>query len=336
MGEYRAYTVGVKLVSSVGSEFQSDTIFGQFCWALRFLEGEAVLKDFLSSYEKEKAPPLLISNGFPKGYVAKPMLIPVSQQQLGRILGESNRLEASSKIKTIKRMSIMPKALLKELQKEVITPRNLFEAMYRSYGTMVTEEHGRRASVVQHNTIDRARGSVRDGGLYASDEVFFHPEAGHFEIYLKTTYFSRDDLVRVFRYMGNEGFGRDASTGKGHFRCEVEDGIELPEPEQPNAFMTLSAYVPAEDDPVRGYYGVLHKYGKLGGLYAKGGAEVFRNPFKVPLIMFSAGSTFFDADYGRAKVYGRLLDHVHANKDIRHYAYAFPIGMNIEDTHEDV
>ena len=335
MGEYRQYTVGLKLVSSVGSELQSDTIFGQFCWALRFLEGEDTLKDFLAVYEKEKAPPLLISNGIPKNYVAKPILPPVSQGQLAIILGTSNRLEASSKIKTIKRMSIMPKALFKELQGKVISPENLFEMMYRSYDTVVAEQDGRRSLVIQHNTIDRARGGVREGGLFASDEVFFHPEAGHFEIYLKTNYFSRDELSRIFVYMGNEGFGRDASTGKGHFRSEIEDGIDLPEPKQPNAFMTLSSYVPTEDDPVRGYYGVIHKYGKLGGLYAKGGVEVFRNPFKVPLVMFSAGSTFFDADYGGDKVYGGLLGHVHANKDIRHYAYAFPIGINLEDTDED-
>jgi len=111
----------------------------------------------------------------------------------------------------------MPKALLKELQNKAITPKNLFETMYRSYDTLIDEQYHSMALLVRHNTIDRARGNVREGGLYANNEVFFDPEAGHYEIYLRTNYFGHDDLSRVFRYMGNEGFGRDASTGKGHF-----------------------------------------------------------------------------------------------------------------------
>lgn len=100
--------------------------------------------------------------------------------------------------------------------------------------------------------------------------------------------------------------------------------------------MTLSSYIPTENDPTEGYYNIVHKFGKLGGLYAKGVAEVYGNPFKVPLIMFSAGSVFFDKNYKPGKIYGSLLKNVHKNEAIRHYAYAFPIGVNIEDSHEDI
>ena len=102
--------------------------------------------------------------------------------------------------------------------------------------------------------------------------------------------------------------------------------------------MTLSSFIPKENDPVEGYYHILLKYGKLGGLYAKGISEVNNNPFKKPLIMFSAGSVFYDKEYRKGKTYGALLDDVHHNKEIRHYAHAFPIGINlkVEDRYEDL
>jgi CRISPR/Cas system CSM-associated protein Csm4 (group 5 of RAMP superfamily) len=137
-------------------------------------------------------------------------------------------------------------------------------------------------------------------------------------------------------YISVEGFGRDGSIGKGHFKFTIKEGIDVPEAENPNAFMSLASYIPTTNDPTKGYYSIIHKYGKLGGLYSKGVPEVYRNPFKVPLIMLSAGSIFFDRDYHENKVYGSLVDHVHQNEDIRHYAYAYPIGINIEGQDEDV
>jgi CRISPR-associated protein Csm4 len=165
-------------------------------------------------------------------------------------------------------------------------------------------------------------------------EFFYDKDNGRFEIYLKTNYFSSDDLERIFEYVAEEGFGKDKSTGKGYFTFEIKEGIDLLETQEPNAFMTLSSFIPTEQDPTIGYYRILHKYGKLGGLYAKGSHDVVGNPFKRPLIMFSPGSTFYDDTYSSAKVYGSLLNNVHHNDKIRHYAYAFPIGINLGEIYE--
>jgi len=103
----------------------------------------------------------------------------------------------------------------------------------------------------------------------------------------------------------------------------IEERIDLPEWENPNSFMTLSSFIPAKADPTKGYYRVLKKHGKLGGMYAHD------NPFKRPLLMFQAGSIFFDEPV--KSNYGSLLPDVHhKQKDVRHYAYAFPIGLRIE------
>jgi len=255
---------------------------------------------------------------------------------LESIYGNENRSENSFRIKTIKKRDIIPKEKFKVLLHDKITPAKLFRALDDSYDETMELKKKQQSMTIQHNTIDRIKGSVRKGGLFSQEETFFDDGFGVFEVYLKTVYFSFKDLERIFEYISSGGFGRDKSTGKGYFTFEIYEGIDLPEAVEPNAFMTLSSYIPKEDDPTDGYYNIIHKYGKLGGLYAKGISEVNGNPFKVPLLMFSSGSVFFDENFEQNKVYGSLLKNVHQNKDIRHYAYAFPVGINVEDRYEEI
>lgn len=338
MKEYENYTIDISLKSPIVTQFQSDTIFGHICWAIRFLQWGIPdkLHDFLNAYDNGQPPPLLVSNGFPKGYLPKPLIPPITQQELEDVIGTENRISDSFKVKTIKNTAIISKGDFFQLQKGKITPLELFKMMFERHQVIVDESRKFQAMVVQHNTVNRIEGKVKTG-LYSQEEVFYDEDSGKFEIYLRTNYFGIDDLQRIFGYIKEQGFGRDKSTGKGYFDIdEIKVGIDLPQCEKPNAFMTLSSYIPTENDPTNGYYGMLLKYGKLGGLYAKGVPEVGRNPFKKPLIMFSVGSTFYDTGYSNGRAYGSLLRGVHHNDEIRHYAYAFPIGINLEDKYEDI
>jgi len=339
MTKYRDYTIEITLESPIITSFQSDTIFGHICWAIRFLyqNGEDKLRGFLDDYDINKElPPLLVSNGFPLGYLPKPVIPPITQKGIDEIVGKENRIENSFKIKTLRKLPLLPKNDFDKLQLGIITPKSLFQGMSESYKAIMKDLANEQSMVVQHNTVNRMEGKVKRG-LYAQEETFFDFNAGKFVIYLKTYCFSREELKNIFTFIGDGGFGRDKSTGKGYFTFEVNEGIDLHEAENPNAFMTLSSFIPKENDPVEGYYQTLLKYGKLGGLYAKGTPEVNNNPFKKPLIMFSAGSVFYDKEYRIGKPYGALLDDVHHNKGIKHYAHAFPIGINLkaEDRYED-
>jgi CRISPR-associated protein Csm4 len=341
MNEYRDYTIEVSLKSPIVTQFQSDTIFGHICWAIRFIYGEASdkINVFLNSYDNSEYPPLLVTNGFPKGYLSKPIIQPIKQEELESIVDTEDRIENSFKIKNIKKIEYITKDHFNYLQKERITPIKLFRIMFDKYDSIVSDLSKEQSSIVQHNTINRIEGIVKTGGLYSQEEFFYDFEdinSGIFEIYLKTHFFSKEELKRIFEYIKIEGFGKDKSTGRGYFDFEIKDGIDLPESENPNAFMTLSSYIPAEMDPVKGYYQTFLKFGKLGGLYAKGTPEVGGNPFKKPLIMFSAGSTFYDSNFSCGKTYGSLLNDVHPNNKIRHYALAFPLGIHLEDNHEEI
>jgi len=329
MSGYKDYTIVIRLKSPVVTPFQADTIFGHICWAIKLLKWkeEDRLADFLDSYNEE--PPLLVSNGFPEGYLPKPVLPPVTQDFLKSIFQEKDLIEKAYRIKAIKELDIIPVSTLELLQRETITSEKLFNDMNESFKEIESMKTKQERAIVQHNTINRM-GLKSEGGLYSQEETFFAGGSGIYNIYLRTNYFSSEEIEKIFSYISTDGFGRDKSTGKGHFEFDIKGGVDLPEAEKPNAFMTLSSYVPSKGDPVEGYYRPLHKYGKLGGIFAKGVSKVNGNPFKKPLIMFSAGSVFKD-NYEKNKVYGQLLDKVHQNEKIRHYAYAFPLGIRIKD-----
>ena len=305
----KGYTVHLEMQSTLVTEFQSDTIFGHICWAVRYLQwpqGER-LSNFLMAYQPGQTPPLLVSNGFPKGCLPKPVIPPVTQVELERIALNDNRIAKSFIIKSIKKMPLILKEDFIKMQKAEITPVKLFETLYGRYGKGFPEEPFARVAV-QHNTVNRATGRV-DSGLYSQEETFFPDNGGEYVIYLKGDYFTQPELERIFGFIAREGFGKDKSTGKGHFSFTIEAGIDLPECERPNAFMTLSSFIPTANDPTAndptdGHYTLLHKYGKLGGGFASGASGGQGNPFKKPLLMFAAGSIFRDPEFFADKVYG--------------------------------
>ena len=316
------YTVKIRLESPIITQFQSDTLFGHICWAIRYLWGAERLTVFLSKY-KVKPPPLLISNGFPEGFLPKPILPPVRQADSQPILSDDRILDSHT-IKSIKKANLVPISVFKALQDSKISPQGLFAAMYRDYNAIMDVEKKRVNASVRHNTVNRIKNRVEEG-LFDQNEFFCREDFNLFSVYVRTSLFSEDNLQEVFEFMGDNGFGKDKNTGKGHFKVEkVGVGIDLPTWENPNAFMTLSSYIPAEgEETTRAYYRVLQKHGKLGGMYAQG------NPFKKPLLMLKAGSVFYDNPLKSS--YGSLIEEVHhTHKHVRHYAYAFPMGVEIE------
>lgn len=336
MNEYKDYTIKLTLKSPIITPFQSDTLFGHICWMIDYLkwDDKKRLEDFLALYNDKGKHPLLISNGFPKDYLPKPIIKPISQKELTSIFGKENRKENSYKIKTIKKKELIRKSDLLQIIKGRISSEILFRKLWKNFEEEEKKWEKRKKEVVYHNTINRVSNRVTIG-LYEQEETFYAPDFNEFEIYLKTYYFNKDDLRRIFEFISIGGFGRDKSTGKGKFEFNIVEGTDLEGSDNPNGFMTLSSYIPHSEAPTKGYYEILLKYGKLGGTFAMGSAEVGNNPFKKPLIMFKAGSTFYDYDYDKSKIYGSLLKNVHKKSKIRHYAYAFPLGINMEEEDDE-
>ena len=61
------------LHTPLGTPLAGDTLFGQMCWALREAAGETELTRRLAGYTAGH-PWLVVSDGFPSGYLPKPAL----------------------------------------------------------------------------------------------------------------------------------------------------------------------------------------------------------------------------------------------------------------------
>jgi CRISPR-associated protein Csm4 len=295
----------MKLVSFSGgrsTDWQADTIWGHLCWALRFAYGEQELVKFLAKYEKGELP-LLVSNGFPGDLLPRPVL-PDKQ------VAERKEFAAAKSNRKI----------------AWLTPAE-FERSLKGDDSALSEKESGLSSVTLKNQINRLTGTT--GGKEvdtAAGRLFSFPQR-HLEtvsIYANVADDFLETARELFDSVSKSGYGKRKTVGYGQFTIKSFD--EFPgfrSPDDANGFTTLSNFVPAADDPTRGYWGILVKYGKLGEDFAITG-----NPHKRPLVMFKAGSCFYDSPI--RNYYGRLVKGLSPQYPaVAQYGYALPVPLKL-------
>lgn len=297
------YRVTLRMASATASAWHSDTIWGHLAWALRYNYGEDALVEFIADYSSDE-PPLLVSNGFPGELLPRPAVMPSAIAATVSLEEQRRLLRAAKDAK----------------ERGWLTPAE-FEAVLsgaRPVGMSLPADWQPKATL--KNQIGRYTGTTGSGGnLYAFEE-FRWPEV---RIYMKL----RADFVAtardLFDYLGATGYGKRKSVGYGQIReVQFEEFAGFPEPADANGFMSLSNFVPAPGDPTNGYWRHLIKYGKLGEEFA------LPNPFKHPLIMLEAGSTFYTTDI--RQYYGGFVPHLSpAQPQAVQYAFALPVAMRL-------
>ncbi len=309
------------------SPWQADTLFGHLCWLIRYEEGEQALKTFLEPYRAGQ-PPLLFSDGFPSEYLPRPLL--------------PRPFDADTHQPKHERVTAMQEAKQDKDIRWVSMAE--FNALRRN---PTTQLEARESPVVERavlkNSINRLTGGTTPldddagGNLYAVHEIGYAtgdaPErtALPVSIYVRAVddrhaERARDLLARLAR----SGYGARKSAGYGHFALDDWQPFagfdDLPDA---NGFISLSNWVPAHTDPTDGYYTTTVKYGKLGEEWANAA-----NPFKFPLIMLAAGSSF-RTGAPPAEWYGRLVKDIAPGKDeVVHYGYALAVPALLADDHQ--
>lgn len=285
---------------------QSDTLFGHVCWAVRDLEGQAGLDRFLG------APALVLSNGFPGGFVPRPKLPPLSRKQM-QARGWITR-ENATRLKQIKKIAYLPRPTWEKLAQEGVSEEKIIDALWDSDPAHLKLP---RPQVQAHNSIDRlSNRPLDDGGFFHSRTHVF--AAGHNSVDVYACLSAEMPAARLhvlLQYIGLLGYGRDQSTGQGAFTVDDWQGWEtVVLPAHGERIMSLSQGIP-DADLTDGCYDLSPKYGRLGGYRANSG-----QPFKRPLLLHSAGSTYRPRQACKS-YYGRLLDNLHATQAINHAAY---------------
>ena len=284
----KTYHATIKMSGGFISKLQSDTLFGGLCWALRYSSGESVLREMLAECIAGR-PPFVVSDLFPADLLPKPFLPPRSIS--GETLKKAEMVTAAKQAKRLKETKWLS--------------FGEFQAIAAGEAVVPTEKKPQDKTVLTlHNTISRETNHTLDeGGLYDLPETF--STANYLTLYLRIKEGWAEKVQQSLVLFGGMGIGKRRSTGKGGF--SVLDFAPFDKFDSwtgANAFISLSHFVPAADDPVIGCYKTLVKYPKLDREFATG-----PNLFKYPLILLVPGSVFHTGQSPKP-FYGKALQNI--------------------------
>ena len=287
------YKITLNSESTYVTPFQADTLFGHICWVVANREGESGLTQFLEPF-KNGDPPFLLSDGFPAGFLPKPL---------------SCDLTADTPLKR------------KDIKKIQFLSIPEFNAVISGQSMVTVEVNPISYHSTAHNSINRITNRPLDpGGLYSTEEY----SVPQIDIYIK----AKSDMWKnkVGDYIdeiSKSGYGGKISCGKGQFSVSAINDFSFLKPENANGFIALSNFCPSGTDSTEGVYSTFIKYGKLGAQSAGCG-----NPFKRPLMMIKAGAVLktkgIPPDFC-----GRMISEGIAPgmQSAVHYAYGFNVPM---------
>lgn len=97
-----------------------------------------------------------------------------------------------------------------------------------------------------HNVIDRVNNNSID--IFYSEDYRFKNDKGLFFLvdFKDSSY--ENKFFAVLKYLTDKGFGKDISTGKGHFDYEISDFTQFDSLNQAQYFVNLSRFIPNEND----------------------------------------------------------------------------------------
>lgn len=306
----RHYRILLKLQSPLGTPLHSGTLFGHLCWALRETQGEPALEHWLAGLRQS---PFLISDGFPAGWLPRPLLEPAKRSQPPADPGE--RRQFFDQLKKRRKARWMRREDFLRLREALSRPA--LEETQAEPGDFL------KSAQAPHNRIDRRSGhTLEEGGLFFLEEQW-PPRAGlNWEVYVCAE-MQAGDLHELFEHVGCCGYGRDASWGRGRFSVLAVEAEQQLFAFQGNRLMTVS-HGSLSANMLEPRYRMECHLGRLGNFLARS-----ENPFKYPLLLLQPGATFRPADGGP---FGELLEDVHPHPPegirIRHNAWHLTVAYN--------
>jgi CRISPR-associated protein Csm4 len=305
MSAYQTFRLWVKLRHSAITPWQSDTLFGSFCWAYAYLHGEPALEAMLTEYT-QGTPRVVISSGFPDALLPKPLF--------GLAPAEAPAMEKQAILDTVREE--------KRRKKIAYLTINEFRQFQMGQAVEIAAKVNPLVMGVSfHNQIDRNLGTTGESGALYSQTEWFSGEC--LSVYLKIKFGFETETLEVFKVLGQIGVGKKRYFGKGSFTVEDFSVCnDFDDVRDPNAFISLSNFVPAGSDPTEGRYQTMVKYGKT-----EFGST--SNPFKKPLIMIVPGAVFkLNGEF--KPFYGRMIRGISTYSSVYHYGLAFAVPVKLD------
>lgn len=346
-----ALRIDLAVRSRLETPLQADTLFGHLCWALRYLEGEDRLRNFLAAYQN--SPPLILSDGFPvapyphageRSYLPAPRL-PVLTFEEQRQLLRDKGLSADKKhrtwllgiLKTLKKVEFLEDEAVLE-NASGLSPRRLLEALVDLTICPRTGAYNDWKGCPAKDNSEKCPGLGAKEGiscdlrpLSPATAPVMHNEVDRLaggtiegRLFSTTTYFPRCDYA-VYALLDEARFPRTLLEKCLEFLCNSGFGKDKSSGCGSLSLKGISQHEFRRPENANAFLSLSSSYVPRQGdprrgfyhLHVKrgklGGHYVLekKSPFKKPVAMFSAGSVFF-LDGGHAKpFYGRLVPNVH-------------------------
>lgn len=292
----------LKLMSGLLSEMQSDTIFGHFAWRFKEEHGEDELKKMLDLFLNKK-PWFTVSDGFlekndeiyfPQPFKLTPMGLNNKSKKERIKFFLSQKASKSRSLISTKQLNYYLSNDIENYEKSILETAAVELPKFKN---------DLRVSV----EIDRETFKTKKGKLFTENPKYLDENvstAVFIKVLDKEKYeqFNCDDILKT---VFNIGFGKKKSAGYGQFDVlAFDDFNDFKVPLDSNGFITLSHYLPAnEDGIIDAYYEYNVKYGKLGEEKSKS-----QNPFKRAMILMKPGSCFLTDN--KKDFYGKAINNL--------------------------
>lgn len=334
------YILKIKPISPFLTPIESDTLFGHICWAMKYLEGSKKVSTFLEEFDGQ-TPPLIMSGAFPKGCLSFPLLPPFSKEEMPNLealfldKGKGDKFDFIQWLKKLSRQYyINLDTFLKYRQAfskydiyTAILKGELSEFRFSKIKPSSQTEEESQTIEVHHNAINRITGTVEEGRLFSTSSTFYKKDTW-LDVYIKTGYFTSEELAEIFGFIAANGFGADKSTGSGRFEFKLREETPFNDIDDFNAFLLLSNTHPSVLQKYKDYYYTTQtKFGKLGGAYS---SNAKYSPFKNPVILLQPGSVIYSSE--SIEYCGENFKEIHPQLTaVQHYGIGFPIKMRLKN-----
>jgi CRISPR-associated protein Csm4 len=189
--------------------------------------------------------------------------------------------------------------------------------------------------IQSHNSISRLTMTTGEGAFAPFSEScsFCYPES-ELAIFVLIDEGATDAerVRRAFERIGQWGYGKDASTGKGRFETLGIREIPLPKGSSANACYMLAPTVPEPGLFSCHYFSPFVRFGKHGDITARSS-----HPFKKPVVMADDGAVFITDDptvFATPYIGKAVLGTSLANESTVAQGYSIYLPFRLEAGHE--
>ena len=273
------------------SDLHSDTLSAALAAMKMQKQSNADTKAFMESF--------IISSAYP--FIGNHYFLPKPQGKVNIQVTDAEEYVSRKKLKRIKYIEI-------NLWNDLIAGKELHVQTAQIKGTFLLENLSEKDFDMPYKSQVNQRVTVprdldKDAEPFFFEWTYFQENAGLFCL-LDVADKEKEDILALFKQLGEVGLGTDKNIGGGKFEIEVAQ-LSISEVNTANAIMLLSLFIPTEEELPRlnlpnSRYELLQR----GGYIAGSQDVMFRHLRKKSVYMFNVGSVFSTT----IPISGRVID----------------------------